>query len=207
MTFSPFSALKARIIADTLRTDATFAAEIPGFVALAEQRMYYGDGADRVRCRAMETSSAPGFTDGAASVPTGFLEPLSLTWGAYQPSHVDHATFWAEKSHTSTYPTMYMIEGDVIRIWPAMTGTARLAYVGKLTPLVADGDTNWILQHMPALYLHGVLIEAWRYLRNPEKMAESATLYRGAVGALNRTEARARFTPGSLVRQARVPMP
>jgi hypothetical protein len=154
----------------------------------------------------METSAEPGFTDGAAAVPADLLETTGLVWGQAEPIAVDAARFWTDKTglDTPTHPSMYLVEGDVIRVWPAMTGTARLTYVRKLPTLAADGDTNWILDNAPAVYFYGVLMEAWRFLRNPEKRAEATDMYRRAVAALNRTELDARRSATSMQKRPRL---
>jgi hypothetical protein len=211
VTFSPYSALKARIAAETMRTDAAFIAEIPGWVRLAEQRMWYGEAdgqqvQSRVRCRGMDTSAALSFTDGAATVPALMLEASGLVWGPAEPSLVDRATFWVDKTGWTvpTHPSMYTVEGDVIRVWPALTGTARIMYVQKLDGLAAEDSTNWILTNAPAVYFHGVLMEAWRFLRDDAQQAKATEAYRRAVVALNRTELDARVSPTAMRRQPRL---
>jgi hypothetical protein len=204
MTFATFGDLKNRVLADTLRTDQAFGLEIPGFMQLAEQRMFYGDetGPDRVtsrvRVRDMETSETRGFVAGAASLPDRFLEPLALIWGRSQPSYATPEQFWVERSGTSPEPQLYTIEGSILRVWPALDGDARLVFVRRPLPLVADADTNWILTNAPGVYFHAVMIEAWRHLRNTQKQQEAATAYQASVAGLNRTETRARLVPTSM---------
>lgn len=209
MTFSTFGQMKERLLAETLRVgDVAFAAEMHGFFRLAEQRLWFGDEStpsmSRVRVRDMETSEILTFVDGAAAIPARFLEPIALVWGPAEPAYVAPSDFWRTRNVSTLYPDMYLIEGEVVRVSPAMSGQARMAYVRAYAPLSSDGDTNWLMINAPAAYFHAALIEAWRFLRNPEKMRESLALYRSAVAGLNRSEARARFTPTSLVQHRSV---
>jgi hypothetical protein len=216
--FDNFGELRERILSETEKSaNAAFDKEIPGFVTLAETRMWYGSGelgdplySPSVRIRAMETSTAAlAFTTGAGSLAglTSFLDKRNLYWPSTpiaEPNYEPPAVFWPQRENANgaTRPVAYTIEGNAIYVRPALTGNATLLYFAKLTALADNTDTNWILQNMPAAYFYGTLIEAYRWLRNEAKIVESFTGYRAAVSALNGTEARARFSGGRMVRRA-----
>lgn len=218
--FTDFGELRDRILSDTAKpANSSFDREIPGFVALAEARMWYGSGAygsplycEPLRVRAMETStSSLAFTDGVGSLSglTGFLDKRNLYWPTTpisEPLYEPPAIFWSQKDNTSTDSTTeaigYTIEGNAIYLRPLLTGNATFLYYAKITSLTANDSVNWILTNAPGAYLHGILIEAYRWLRNAEKRADEFMAYQAVIAALNGTEARARFSGGRLLRRA-----
>jgi len=214
--FSTFEDLRQRILAETMRSaNSTFDAEIPGFVALAEARMWYGYGkpgealySEPVRCRAMETTNAAfAFTAGVATLPADYLDKRHLYWPSNpiaSPNYEPPMTFWPSRANAegASRPIAYTIEGSSCFIRPVLTGNATLLYFKKLDALEESADTNWLLTNAPGVYFYGTLIEAWRFLRNDSKLMEAFTAYSGVVSALNGTEARARFSGGRLVRRS-----
>lgn len=214
-SFSNFDDLRQRILIECIKSaNSTFDQEIPGFVALAESRMWYGFGksgdqlhSEPLRCRAMEiTEDEFTFTDGAATLPTDYLDKRHLYWPSNpiaSPNYEPPMVFWPSRANAqgSTRPTAYTIEGTSCFIRPALTGDATLLYYKKLDALEESADSNWILLNAPGAYFYGTLIEAWRHLRNDAKLGEALTAYNGIVSALNATEAHARFSGGRLVRR------
>lgn len=207
MSFTPFSALKTRVLTETLMTgNAGFAAEIPGFVALAEQRIYYGSGpptpSDPVRVQAMETRATIAMTAGEGALPAGVLELRATYWPsspASRPQYQPQDVFFAERGVATTGQAIaYTIERDKILLDPLLTGTLHVVFTAKLTALVADGDTNWLLANAPGVYFHAVLIEAYRYRRDKEKMAEAHANYVAAVRPLNLQTLKHRSSGGRL---------
>lgn len=215
-TFATFDDLRQRILVECIKSaNSAFDAEIPGFVALAESRMWYGFGkagdalfSEPLRCRAMETTNASlAFTSGAATLPTDYLDKRNLYWPSNpiaEPLYESPALFWPQRANAagSTRPTGYTVEGTSLFIRPALTGDATLLYFKKLDALEESADSNWILLNTPGAYFYGTLIEAYRHLRNDAKIMEAFMAYNGIVSALNGTEARARFSGGRLVRRS-----
>jgi hypothetical protein len=214
-SFATFDDLRQRILIECIKSaNSTFDQEIPGFVALAESRMWYGFGkfgealySEPLRCRAMETTNASfAFTSGAATLPTDYLDKRHLYWPSNpisSPNYEPPMVFWPSRTNAegSTRPIAYTIEGTSCFIRPALSGNATLLYYKKLDALDENDDTNWILTNAPGAYFYGTLIEAWRHLRNADKLTEAIAAYNGIVSALNGTEARARFSGGRMVRR------
>jgi len=214
--FADFQDLRERILVECIKSaNSVFDKEIPGFVKLAESRMWYGFGepggplySPPLRCRAMETTKTDfAFSGGEAEIPEDYLDKRHIYWPSNpiaSPNYEAPAVFWPLRMANAgaSRPSAYTIEGQSCYIRPALTGDATLLYYKKLTHLVESGDSNWILANAPAAYFYGTLIEAWRHLRNAEKVTEAFAGYSGAVSALNGTEARARFSGGRMVRRA-----
>jgi hypothetical protein len=213
--FATFDDLRQRILVECIKSaNSAFDQEIPGFVALAEARMWYGFGrygdqlySEPVRCRAMETTEDElEFTDGEAELPADYIDKRNLYWPSNpiaEPLYESPALFWPQRSNAagSTRPLGYTVEGTKLLIRPALSGNATLLYFKKLDALVDGSDSNWILVNAPGAYFYGTLIEAWRHLRNDTKLMEAIAAYNGIVSALNATEAHARLSGGRLVRR------
>lgn len=198
--------VKNRVFNDTLRTDAAFAGEFPSFVQLAEQRIFWGGPQERVRVRDMETTEDISITSGDGDLPDRYLEPISAVWVAGTTStepllSAPREIHLRRAADPSTGPArLYTIEGGKVRVWPANTGTLRLTYSRAYAPLVADADTNWIVGNASAVYIHAILIEAYRYLRDAEKYQASIQEYLRAVAGLRSADSRSRFTATSIRR-------
>lgn len=208
MSFSDKSNLKQRVRDWYARNDAPFTARLDDFIALAEGRIYYGGGASEgdplwsppVRCRAMETTSDDiAITDGVGGLPDDFLEHRALTWkgSSYaQLTYREPMSFWASSDVNqagATTPTIYTIEGDLIRVAPGATGTIRLSYYKKLAALSGDSDTNWFLTNHPGIYLHAVMLEAGVFAKEAARTQTAMQQYRAAVTGLIRTNLRSTF--------------
>lgn len=207
MSFATFADLKARIFTDTSRaTDATFGAELPGFVRLAEQRMFHGSTGERVRVRDMETSTDLTVTLGDATLPDRYLEPTFMVWlngsSSTEPLMAAPREIALRRAYdASGGPVqLYTIEGNILKVWPAVSGTVKLGYSRAYAPLVADADTNWLLTNAPGVYFHGIMIEAYRFLRDPEKFVEAQRAYIQAVSGVQSTSHRGRFSATSMRR-------
>lgn len=183
------------------RSHARFDAALPRFVAGAEQRMWYGSEAplksEPVRLRVMEAEATIALTDGAGDLPDDYLSARRLIWTAgdpktaplYEAPDVFHATRYAL---TTGHPVRYTIEGDYLLISPMITSEVRLLYYARPAALEGETDTNAVLEHFPMLYLHGVLIEAYRWLRNDAKTQEAFVNYTSTCSGLLNSERRAR---------------
>lgn len=207
MSFATFGDLKNRILADTGRAgDSVFIAEIPGFVRLAEQRIFHGAPNERIRVRDMELTENVTVTAGDGPLPSRFLEPIAAIWS--QGTTSTEPLFSAPReihlrrvADGSSGPArLYTIEGNQVRVWPAQSGTLVMTYSRAYAPLIAEADTNWVLQNAPSVYLHAIMIEVFRFLRDPEKFVASNTDYLKAVAGLRSSDSRSRFTATSVRR-------
>jgi hypothetical protein len=175
-----------------------FDAALPRFVALAEQRMFYGSGeSEPLRLRIMETAATIEFDDGAGEMPADYLAARALrytegdpkTEPKYQPPEV----FWSDRYAFNTgSPVAYTIEGDDIYISPAISGNLTFLYYALPAALDSDTATNDVLEKHPMLYFHATLFEAYSWLRNTERAETALANYASASSGLLRSERRAR---------------
>jgi hypothetical protein len=211
MSFATYGALKTRVANETNRTDSGFVAEVPGFVALAEQRIFHGSDepmeSRALRVRFMETRVTLALTDGEGSPPADFLEAKRLEWPS-EPSSLPvfqpPETFFRQRSPLTTGGALaFTHEAGKIYLTPKLTGTMALVYYAKPPPLVNDGDTNWLLINAPGVMFQAVLIEAYRYLRNDAMALGSFAAFKAAIDGLRRSDRSARVSGSYLYPRVR----
>lgn len=166
---------------------ADMTARIPQYIGLAEvqiRRELHLRSLDQV-----ETSLT--ITGGQATVPTGFQGVISLVWGA-DPYHqitalpIDQVrTLAAQPGRTQ--PAHYAISGGLIYFDFAGDGSAELGYRRGVTPLSADGDTNWILAAHPDVLLSGALVVAAQRLVDP-RLGEFKEWFAQSLDSIQRLE-------------------
>jgi hypothetical protein len=171
-----------------------------------------GHGVAPLRVLPMESSDEVTFVDGVAPLPSGFLDKRALYISnrpealSYEPPSVFHAMTYDRRG--LSYPVSYTIEGNSIKIAPAVNVTANLLYYRRLvtpedteavrdrfTSILYDRDgddvtrrsvtTNDILTRYPGVYLFGTQVELYRTLRNPDEMQVALRMYADAVQAAN----------------------
>lgn len=185
--------LKAAIATECSRSGVpSFTAMLPQCVQGAEEMIFIGSaGTEPVRVAAMETSTDLTFTNGAATLPVGFLQQTRLYWDSdlnIVPRFVTLDEFYAHRSRETghAFALRYTVEGTSMLISPASSGTGKLRYYAKPAALSADTDTNWLLTNVPSLYFSAACFHAYRYLRNDAKVSEHLGAFQSAVAAVQR---------------------
>ena len=192
MSIETYAELKTAVASWLNRTDLT--SQIPDFIRLAEQRIYYGSDAPYqsapLRIPAMEANTTGSITAGTIAFPTRFLEPISLavtsgntTWD------MDYVTpkQYRLKSNDACPPSFYTYRNGAI--YTAGTGAADydLDYYESFALLSADADTNWILENSPGLLLYGALVESAPFLRDDDRVGSWFGMFKAALSAVNRS--------------------
>lgn len=110
---------------------------------------------------------------GGTNIPLPFMTPSALD-----------AAF---AGYVSGEPRAYTIEGTSIRVAPVPDGAydISMAYYASITPLVNDGDTNWLLTRHPDFYLYGTLAQSAPFLGNDPRLQTWATLAGSALESIN----------------------
>lgn len=164
MAISTYSELQTAVGNWLHRSDLS--TYIPDFIRLAEARL------NRVlRTRAMLNDLAStALTDGAVSLPTGFLafkelrydgsttytlEPRPLEWLRNQPAD-------------SSYPLYFAVTGSQVVCWPT-AGSIKGTYYKEI-PALASNSTNWLLTSHPDLYLFASLVESALYTQDDSRI-------------------------------------
>lgn len=182
------------------RDDLT--AVIPTFIQLAEAQM------NRIiRHWQMEQRATGTFNDGYFAVPTDWVETirLSLTGSGTRPleliSHMESAKLRDRADDSSTSgPYYYSMEGGFFRLYPtpAEDTEAEILYIKKIPSLTDAATTNWLLTNHPDVYLYGSLIQSAPYLKDDNRMGVWASLFQGAVQAINQSSDDAKYSGSGL---------
>lgn len=207
MSFANLDDLKQRVRDWFARNDPDFTARLGDFVALAEGRIYWGGGRDEsdplfteaVRCRAMEGTADIVITSGEGPLPERFLEHRVATWASPHSRKVvyrDPVAFWTSPevdAAGSSSPSIYTVEGDVVRVAPSASGLLRMTSYQRFAALTNGTDTNWILANHPGILLHATMIEAGVWAKEAARTQTALQQYRAAVAGLNRVNLRSTY--------------
>jgi len=180
-----YGELKQAIANRLGRTNLT--AVIPDFVALAEARLYNG-------FRDIEVSVAPlrlramlaRETASLAALPDRFLavDRLTVNDGA-GPRTLDYVTpeRFADLAPTG-FARYFTLQDGGIAVEGGTPATFALSYYRRFPALMADDDTNWLLETTPAVYLYSALIEAYAHLKDDARIPTAARMFAAAANAL-----------------------
>jgi hypothetical protein len=207
-----YSGLTAAVAAWLARDgDADLAARADDFIALMEQRLYFGsDPVDSAGIPAMEAVRIPEMYQVNASftlsqgvaAPDGMLELVEVNLNptntdTSRPLTVVEESILDSMDQNQTGSPHYVaVSGNTFRLWPdpgTDTYTATVRYYGKLSTPSGTTSTNYILTNAPGVYLNGCLLEAALFTGDFEGASRYGLLYASAVGALN-TRAQRRFS-------------
>lgn len=164
---------------------------MPTFLALAEERIYHGE-ATVPALRASGMVKTVSMT--TAARPTDFLEAKLI----HEDGDPKRVLNYVPLSHVSAYGRCYSWDGESIALSDDQSLPVSLTYYARLDPLVADGDTNWLLTKHPNVYLTSMLVDAARWARDDELGAREAANYISAVNALMAADKTAQYS-GSLL--------
>ena len=155
-------------------TRSDLAATIPSFIRLAEADIYR-----RLRIRAQEaedTLVVGATTPQRIDFPADFLKVITVTAGECK---LDYVTRYTNSNSLSN--TQYSTLGFQGLVGPNTDTDIEIVYYASLPPLVAAGDTNWVLTNAFDVYLYGSLIAAEPFLKNDARVAVWNTLYEDAI--------------------------
>lgn len=180
-----YSELQDAISAAMRRSD--MGARIPSFIQLAEERIN-----KELRVPILQTTSSLDVTADTqtVSLPDNCLEVAMVHLsGGGRIRRITQADGDLRYSETDKgTPAEYYIYGNLIYLCPipAQDGTIVVSYYRKVSALSDGNTTNDILSEYPGIYLHGALVEAYRHVRNAERMGESEIAYQQALVLANR---------------------
>lgn len=186
-------------VADFLdRQDLT--AVIPTFISLAE-----ADINRKLRDWRMETRTTLSASSQYTALPTNWLETIRLqvTGGTSEiqlASQGALAEMRAAINDQTGKPTHYAFTGGQLELFPTpdQAYDLDLVYVAKVPALSNAATSNWLLTTAPDVYLYGALMQSAPYLKDDARTAIWAGLYAEAIGGLNATSERARYSGANL---------
>lgn len=177
MAINTYSSLQTAITSWLFgRTD--LAAQIPDFITLCEQRLYYGDGAfEPLRIRFMETVATLSTIGGQPylPLPSDFLQARSAYLATGPRVPVNNALEYRSPanlftSYTTSYsgrPKFFTIEGNNIYFGPIPDGVYSISFCYYALPQpLSSTSTNWLITNAPGVYLYGSLAEAAPYIED-----------------------------------------
>lgn len=176
-----YAILKADIASWLHRSDLTN--EIATFVRLGET-----DISSDVRVRSMETVVTGSVLAGEISMPSNLIESRLLVVDGYPKTYATTADF-AELDRIDSEKHVYTVTGSTIKV---LTGSSySLTYWASLDTLVADSDTNWLLENAYDVYLWAGIKQAAIWSQDDQSTVKYDAMYRGAVAKINAREAKA----------------
>lgn len=194
MSLSNYANLQTAIITHAWRTgDTEFAAAVPDFITLAEERFN-----SLLRVSNMETSATVTLTNGVGTLPTDYLEYRAIV-GSVSGATVDlqvvppDALAQLEPFGTTSQAPYVSIVGNAITCYNSNVGNLSLTYYAKIPALSNSNTTNWLLTRAPSLYLYGALLEAAPFMMDDNRAQVWKQYFDAAVAALKSSDMGARF--------------
>jgi hypothetical protein len=185
-TAQTFASLKDDIKAYCERggstTDAKFHTQVPGFVNLRERQI-----ARELKIQGFIVPTTSAFTAslGVYQKPNRWRETVSINVGTNAgtattyntrvtllPRSYEYVrTYWPDDTQTGTpkFYADYDYDHYIFVPTPLETFPYEVNY-WQLPPLLDDStQTNWLTEYAPNALLHGCLVEAFNFLKNPEQ--------------------------------------
>lgn len=198
------------------RSDSTFNAAMPDFVAMAEERLYNGFGdlgeplySQAIRSKTTEATGTIAFTSGVGTLPDDYLSMRKIyrpgdTFGLkYMPPERADIQDALEAAGTPLY---FTIEASSITLIPSWTGTLNVLYYKRHAAITSSNTTGALIQAHGLAYLEATLIEAFSWMQDEQLAVGHAAKLRGLVSGINKQANDLRFSGPLRIRQ-RVPMP
>lgn len=153
-----------------------------------------------LRTPEMEAVAYPAFSgDNTFPLPADCLAVRNVVMNgrpldAYGPAQLAE-TFGGPAGYTQGLPAAYAVSGSGVTIAPAGVGNGvvTLTYWQRIPALTSAAPTNWLLTQHPDVYLYGTLAQAEAYVENPERAAQWASLFNGAVEQIISAAGKARY--------------
>lgn len=176
---SPIAAPTLSYLADQIgrwlnRTD--LGQVVSGFIRMAEEEFSRDV---RLRSCFMVAQKTGSTTNGALSMPDDMLELKELRFEGETLKEILYGDF--EKT---TARNVFARVGNLVKIAGAPAGDYELTYVQKLTRLIFDADSNWLLREHFDVYLYKCCEIGSIWLRDPEGAQGYSTKYEAAAQKL-----------------------
>ena len=197
MAITSYSELKTAVANWLNREDLT--AVIPDFISLIEASMNR-----TLRVREMIERDTATISSGYVTLPGDWLETITLITTGSPPVTLEYLAAYGMNEVRSAewagIPRVYTMVNNKFKIFPAPTTDlgVELVYYAKIPALSDSNTSNWMLDNNPDIYLFGALLQAEPYLKNDERLATWAAMYKGSIDALSIASERAKRPEGGL---------
>jgi len=203
MTAMTYSSLSQDLQDYCERTDDPFVAQVPRFIALAENRI-------------ASENKPLGFVRTVSGVFNSSVLEKPLRWRRtknfaiivgterrylYNRSYEFVRSYWPDvaKVDVPYYYADYDYEHFFIAPTPDLSYSFELQYYELPEPLSDDNQTNWNTQYAPQLLLYATLMEAMPFLKTSERLAEFQGFYDRALDSISK-EDKSRFMDSAAIR-------
>lgn len=211
-----YDSLAAAIKVWCARSDSVFSAQIPNFVAMAEDRIYdgYGEGggpadSPALRSRHMEVTETITVTDGIGTLEEHVISPRKL----YRPADEVGITFitperWStvQANTPAGTPAYYTVEGSTLKLVPALTGPLSMLFYKRHPPITNGNKNGPVIAAHGNIYLEAALFEAFSFTQAAEPALAHAARCRSLISGANRSAQQMRYA-GPLRVRHRQPIP
>lgn len=192
MAITNYADLVALVQQWMARSDLSGAAQ--DFITLGENYLNFGGNPDTdppLRCREMELVTSLTPASGICELPDDYLEYRRVVEKASPRRELKYIPPDAAETlypfRTSGLGVNFTMIGSDLYTFPLASNDIELTYYRQIPPLTDTDDTNWLLTKSPSVYLRAALLQAADYTRKTEEVAKHATMLRGMVAGLNRT--------------------
>lgn len=174
---------------------ADLVATIPSFISLAETAHNR-----QLRTRQMIKRSTALIGDAFTTLPTDMLEISNAQINGSRVTPLEFVSMTEADKIRQLYPAgtakYFTIVGDTLELVPNPSSevTVEIVYYARIPALSVSNTSNWLLLNSPDLYLYGSLIASAPYLRDDDRVMAWTSLYKQALGDLQFSDERARFT-------------
>ena len=171
-------------------TDADFNTQLPGFINLRERQI-----ARELKIQGFinNVTATLQASLGVYAKPTRWRETVSMNIGTnlltattynqrvpLLPRSYEYCrSYWPNDTLTGTpkFYADYNYENYIIVPTPAEANPIEINFWELPVLLDASNQTNWLTEYAPNALLHGTLVEAFNYLKNPEQAATWSAQY------------------------------
>lgn len=194
MTITTFATLKTAV-ADTLNRD-DLTTVVPHFVQYAHAQFNR-----KIRSHRQITRASLTINTQFEALPSDWLETIRITIDASpirvltQISMDDLTQYRTASDDATDAPIYYAHNGTDIELYPtpSTSYTGQITYYAKIPALSAAGDTNWLLDNHPDVYLYGSLVHSAPYLKDDARLAVWSALMGQGMAEIEEESLAARF--------------
>lgn len=187
------------------RADSAVVNECANFIAFATDSFNHGMPERMIaplRVREMTTTGNVTPVDGVAALPADFLEmkavtslnsirrPLSMVSAGYTDAR------YADRA--GGLPNSFSVTGNSLSTYPVSSTELEIIYFQKIPYLSVEDPTNWLIEKIPALYLHAALYQLAMFIRNDGLLQRSAAMVASMIDGLNTTDILALYARSSV---------